>query len=146
MPHCRKGIQVDENVSLVDIMPTVLDLLGLKSPSRVDGMDLRSALEGGQLPDAQRAIYAESLEAATFECTALHAIVNGPWKYILAPRPELYDLSKDPGELTNLANAGGAAASRAFGVVVQNVDKGRSSAARRWLIPRPSSGYSRWVM
>jgi tetratricopeptide (TPR) repeat protein len=43
------------------------------------------------------------LEAATYECSALHGIVEGPWKYILAPRPELYDLSKDPGELTNLA-------------------------------------------
>jgi len=61
-------------------------------------------LEGGPAPDAQRAVYAESLEAATYECSALHAVVEGRWKYILAPRPELYDLSKDPGELMNLAD------------------------------------------
>ena len=42
MPHCRKGIQVDGNVSLVDIVPTVLDLLGLKAPGRVDGVSLRA--------------------------------------------------------------------------------------------------------
>ncbi|MGA2257247.1 MAG: sulfatase-like hydrolase/transferase, partial [Thermoguttaceae bacterium] len=102
-PGCSKGIQVDGNVSLVDIFPTVLDLIGLKTESRVDGMDLRPALEGGLAADRQRAVYAESLEAETFGCSPLHGIVEGPWKYILAPRPELYDLGQDPGELTNLA-------------------------------------------
>jgi arylsulfatase A-like enzyme/tetratricopeptide (TPR) repeat protein len=102
-PGCGKGIKVEGNVNLVDIVPTVLDLVGLKIPSWVEGADLRPALEGGPAPDNQRAVYIESLEAATYGCSALHGIVQGPWKYILAPRPELYDLTKDPGELTNLA-------------------------------------------
>jgi arylsulfatase A-like enzyme len=106
VPGCGKGIQVGENVSLVDIVPTVLDLLGLKTPPRVDGENLRAVLEGKPPPPenqrAPRAIYAESLQATTYECSPLHSIVEGPWKYILAPRPELYDLSKDPDELTNL--------------------------------------------
>ena len=102
-PGCGKGLQVEGNVSLVDIVPTVLDLVGLKIPPRVEGVDLRSALEGGPAPDPQRAVYAESLEGTTYECSALHGVVEGPWKYIMTRRPELYDLSKDPGELTNLA-------------------------------------------
>ena len=102
-PGCGKGIQVEGNVSLVDIVPTVLDLVGLKSHSPLEGVDLRPALEGGPVPDPQRALYAESLEVTTFECSPLHGVVEGPWKYILAPRPELYDLANDPGELTNLA-------------------------------------------
>src|SRR5208283_5154573 len=102
LPHGRRGLQVDENVSLVDIVPTVLDLLGLKAPKRLEGVSLRAALEGGPAPDGQRAIYGESLEAGTFGCSPLHSIIEGPWKYILAPRPELFNLTQDPGEETNL--------------------------------------------
>ena len=103
-PGCRKGIQVDGNVSLVDIVPTVLDLVGLKTTAEVQGVDLRPALEGWPAADGKRAVYTESLAAGTFGCSSLHDIVEGRWKYILAPRPELYDLSQDPGELTNLAD------------------------------------------
>jgi len=101
-PRCRQGIEVDGNVSLVDIVPTVLDLVGLKVPASVEGVDLRAALEGGPAPDRRRPVCAESLEASTFGCSPLHGIVEGTWKYIMAPRPELYDLAHDPGERTNL--------------------------------------------
>jgi len=104
MPRGRQGMQVDENVSLVDIVPTVLDMLGLKAAGRVEGVGLRAALEGGPVPDGQRAIYGESLYAGTYGCSPLHSIIEGPWKYILAPRAELYDLSQDPDERTNLAD------------------------------------------
>jgi len=103
MPQFRKGIQVDGNVSLVDIVPTVLDLLGLKVPEWLEGVSLRTALEGGPAADAERAIYGESLYAGTFGCSPLQGIIEGPWKYILAPRPELFDLGQDPGERANLA-------------------------------------------
>ena len=109
-PGCPKGIAVEQNASLVDIVPTVLGLVGLKVPARVEGVDLRAALEGGGEEgkgegegEEPRAVYAESLEAATYGCSPLHAIVEGPWKYILAPRAELYNLAEDPGEATNLA-------------------------------------------
>jgi len=101
-PRCGHGIRVDGNVSLIDIVPTVLDLVGLKTPARVAGVSLRAALEGGPAPERRQPVYAESLDAATFECSPLHGIVEGGWKYILAPRPELYDLSQDPGERTDL--------------------------------------------
>jgi len=101
-PRCGRGIQVDGNVSLVDIVPTVLDLVGLQTPARVEGVDLRPALEGAPAPERRQPVYAESLDAATFGCSPLHGIVEGGWKYILAPRPELYDLSQDPGERTDL--------------------------------------------
>jgi arylsulfatase A-like enzyme/Tfp pilus assembly protein PilF len=103
-PHCGQGIQVDGNVSLVDIVPTVLKLVGLKVPAGVEGVDLRPVLEGRPAPDQRKPVLAESLEAATFGCSPLHGIVDGNWKYILAPRPELYDLNHDPGEETNLAS------------------------------------------
>jgi arylsulfatase A-like enzyme/tetratricopeptide (TPR) repeat protein len=117
-PGCSKGIHFAGNVSLVDIVPTVLDSLGLNAPARVEGVSLRKVLEGTGLPSpfgsgaggegvlqpsSPQPVYAESLFPATFGCSPLHGIVEGPWKYILAPRQELYDLAHDPGETTNLA-------------------------------------------
>ena len=130
-PRCGKGIQVEGNVSLVDIVPTVLDLLGLKTPARVEGVSLRAALEGGPVPDRRQAIYAESLEAATFGCSPLHGILEGPWKYILAPRPELYDLAQDPGERTNLAGKQPQVAQRLRGRLEAMLKELEAAAPRR---------------
>jgi tetratricopeptide (TPR) repeat protein len=131
MPYCRKDIQVDGNVSLVDIVPTVLDLLGLKVPGWVQGVSLRAALEGGPAPDGQRAIYGESLYAGTFGCSPLHSIIEGPWKYILAPRAELYDLSQDPDERTNLAGKQPQVAQRLRGRLEAMLKKRETAALPR---------------
>ena len=48
-------------------------------------------------------IYFESLQPAAFDCCPLQGVVEGRWKYIRAPRPELYDLAADPNERENLA-------------------------------------------
>src|SRR5436189_6324327 len=50
--------------------------------------------------------YAESLTPLLhYGWSDLHAVRDGlRWKYILAPKPELYDLQNDPGELNNIAS------------------------------------------
>ena len=101
-PHGSKGRKFDGRVSLVDLLPTVLDLAGLKTPAQVQGVSLRNGLEGGRAPDARRTLYCESLHPAQFACSPLNGIVEGAWKYIRAPRQELYDLTKDPGEKSNV--------------------------------------------
>lgn len=101
-PHGRKDHQVADNVSLVDIVPTVLDLVGLKIPPQVQGVSLRRNLEGGSATDKQRPVYCESLDVALYGCNPLHGIVEDQWKYIRSPKPELYDLSRDAGEQRNL--------------------------------------------
>ena len=99
----RKGIQVDGNVSLVDIVPTVLDLLGLENPGAGGGREPpRGPGRRARAGRGSGRFTASRCMPATFGCSPLHGIVEGPWKYILAPRPELYDLSQDPGEGTNL--------------------------------------------
>ncbi len=136
-PGFGKGIQVNENVSLVDIMPTVLDLAGLKTPARVEGVSLRAALEGGTAPDrgtcaaGRRAIYGESLEAGTYACSPLYGILEGPWKYILAPRPELYELTQDPGERTDLAGRQPQVAQRLRGRLEAMLKELEAAAPRR---------------
>ena len=99
-----RGAQVNEGVSLVDIVPTVLGLIGLSAPQQVQGVDLRTYLEGTSGPERQQPIYIESLWPNMFGCNPLYGIVDGEWKYILSLKPELYDLSRDSGEKTNLVD------------------------------------------
>jgi tetratricopeptide (TPR) repeat protein len=100
-PKHGKDLRVDGNVSLVDIVPTVLELLGLKTPAQVDGVSLTSSLESGAAPARANPIYAESLEASTYDCGELHGVVDAQWKHILAPKQELYDLASDSNEQRN---------------------------------------------
>jgi choline-sulfatase len=84
----------------IDIVPTVLDLVGIGVPADVDGRSLRHALEGGTMSDEPA--YVESLLAERhMGWAALRGLRSSTWKYIQAPRPELYDMRQDPRELQN---------------------------------------------
>jgi choline-sulfatase len=86
--------------SLVDVMPTVLGLLRLPGP-HVDGLDLTPTIRGAGEP-TDRLVYSESLFPERFGWSALRAARDGRFKFIDAPRPELYDLEADPFEERNL--------------------------------------------
>lgn len=91
-----------EPVALVDVAPTLLGLAGLAPPPGIDGIDL---LDGDAAPSsAGRPLYFES-RAPLFDhgWAPLAGFRRADQTYILAPRPEIYDLSQDPGELNNLA-------------------------------------------
>jgi choline-sulfatase len=89
----------DEPASLLDVAPTILDVLGLPMSTEMRGRSL--IREKGE-----EAIYSESLYAQKhFGCAALRALRAGSYKYIDAPNPELYDLSHDPNESRNLYRA-----------------------------------------
>jgi arylsulfatase A-like enzyme/Flp pilus assembly protein TadD len=93
---------VTDAARLVDVMPTVLDLLGIDTPGPIDGRSLLPLAAGRGLPGADT--YFEALSASLDRGWApLHGVVAGPLKYIDLPMPELYDLERDPGEGTNLA-------------------------------------------
>ena len=79
---------------LVDVAPTVLDLLGLPPLTALDGRSLRPALEGRrlELPPA----YFETLQPYLgYGWAPLHALRRLGDKYVLAPRAEYYDLASD---------------------------------------------------
>jgi choline-sulfatase len=91
----------DASVSLVDVAPTVLDAVGLPAPD-ADGISLLPLARGGAVPD--RELYAETFAPLLdFGWSPLRSVRSGPWKYIAAPRPELYDTASDPGEERDVA-------------------------------------------
>ena len=89
-------------VSSVDLVPTLLAALGLPGAETTDGINLLPALRGNTPPPA-RPQYCESLLSEVgFGMAPLHGIRSDEFKYVRAPRPELYDLKADPKELVNL--------------------------------------------
>src|SRR5688572_33340993 len=59
-PELPAGLRVADGVSLVDLMPTVLDVLGLSAPAGLDGVSLRSLWESPGAPRAPRALFVEA--------------------------------------------------------------------------------------
>jgi choline-sulfatase len=87
-------------VRLTDVMPTVLDLLGASAPM-MDGISLRDLLTGRHR-DLNLEAYSESEYPRRLGWSALRALRDGRFKLIDAPRPELYDLHRDPFEQRNV--------------------------------------------
>jgi len=99
------GLVVDGQASLVDLLPTTLALLDIEDPDRShrDGQDLRALIVDPAA--AGKAAYSESFAPLlTFGWSELRALRADGYKYISAPRPELYDVRTDPGELDDLAS------------------------------------------
>lgn len=93
------GRNVDAPTHLIDIFPTVLDLVGLE-PLSGRGVSLRRLAEGGALV---RTLYAETLyPRIQLGWSELKSVTDGRWHYIHSPRPELYDLVSDPRETRDL--------------------------------------------
>jgi arylsulfatase A-like enzyme/tetratricopeptide (TPR) repeat protein len=97
---------VTERVSLVDILPTILELYGLERDGGLHGQSFASCLRPGGKAPARRPAYVESLYG--FEemgWAPLTGVIDGDLKLLSLPRPELYDLQSDPGEKENIYEA-----------------------------------------
>ena len=93
--------RIADTVGLIDLVPTVCGQLGIKPPDACVGIDLSGYLDN-QPPSNERFIYSESLLPTRFGCSPLMSLVKDRWKYIQAPRAEMYNLAEDPHELNNL--------------------------------------------
>jgi arylsulfatase A-like enzyme len=99
LPGQAQGKKVSQSVSLVDVAPTLADLCGV-AVKGADGLSLAPLLKGEKW--SRPPLYLEALTGLySFGWAPLYALVDPPHKYVLAPRPELYDLEKDPGEKRN---------------------------------------------
>ena len=100
VPHKKV---LEDQVRLVDVAPTILDLIKIRRPKTFQGISLKNLLQGKPLPEALVA-YAESLYANKhYKWSSLLAYRTQEWKYIHSTRPELFNIKEDPGELENLA-------------------------------------------
>jgi arylsulfatase A-like enzyme/tetratricopeptide (TPR) repeat protein len=93
--------EIPDQVRIVDVMPTALDLLGVPAPPSVQGVSLRPLARGERL---SLVAHSESwYPRYHYGWSDLQTIQDGRFKYIRAPRPELYDLAADPGETNDLS-------------------------------------------
>jgi arylsulfatase A-like enzyme/Tfp pilus assembly protein PilF len=100
-PGVPAGLRVKQQARTIDLLPTLLDLLGGSAPPESQGVSLVPAFQGEEV--ATEPSYHESLfPKMNMGWAELRAMRTNRWKYIHAPRRELYDLAADPGETTNV--------------------------------------------
>jgi choline-sulfatase len=89
-------------VSSVDIVPTILGLLRVSGGDQTQGVNLLRPLQG-KTPPPERAQYCESLLSEVgFGMAPLYGVRLDGFKWIRAPKPEVYDLRRDRNELVNI--------------------------------------------
>lgn len=98
-----RGLRIPAQVRGIDLMPTVLGLVGVPVPEPVQGVSLAPLADGSE-SDLGLWAYSESLYPRNhYGWSPLRSLRNGLLHFIAAPRPELFEVLDDPGEATNLA-------------------------------------------
>jgi tetratricopeptide (TPR) repeat protein len=100
--------QVDDVVRIVDVMPTILDAVGVAAPRAVQGTSLRPLGDGRHLD--LLAVAESYYPRYHYGWSDLQSIADGRYKLVAAPRRELYDLRDDPAETRDVAASNGARA------------------------------------
>jgi arylsulfatase A-like enzyme len=136
------GRVVEAPVALVDLAPTLLELLGVHGPvADFQGESVARAVRDGAALDPERGVYLQRRHYDGQEIGGewiegdLYGVRQGRWKYLESgdgSRRELYDLEEDPGETRNLADSQPEQARRLAG----RVAAWRASARRSGLPPR----------
>jgi choline-sulfatase len=102
------GLRVSATAAQVDLPATLLDLAGVPAAG-MDGLSLRPAIAAGGAPS--RPVYSETFYPRYhFGWSELLSATEGRFRYIRAPRAELFDDAADPGETRNLSVERAAAA------------------------------------
>jgi arylsulfatase A-like enzyme/Flp pilus assembly protein TadD len=98
--HLPKGAVITPRVRLIDIVPSVLDMLAIPPPKETQGQSLLPYISGQKKADLDS--YMETyFPRENYGWSELVGLIEGDWKYIRAPKPELYDLRTDPEENVN---------------------------------------------
>ena len=135
------GRRVSQPVRTVDMMPTVLDLLQMPAPDALAGVSLAPLMTGArELPNVRRRTRWTVTPKRCIRCITTAGASSRPsrsdrYKLIDAPRPELYDLERDPGETDQHLRG---TAGRSATAMLRNLrDRKRAMAAARRRRRRP---------
>ena len=97
-----KGKTIASQVQNVDLMPTLCEILDLPISENVQGESLLPLITGRKMKK-ERLAYSETYYPRYhYGWSDLKSLRTSKYKYILAPRPELYDLDLDPREQENI--------------------------------------------
>jgi arylsulfatase A-like enzyme/Tfp pilus assembly protein PilF len=100
-----KTRRVHAPVGLIDVFPTVAEAAGFPVGKELPGLSLAGGFVDGSNSRPRR-IYSETLyPRLQLGWSDLAALTDDRFSYIEAPRPELYDLVADPGQMRDLAPA-----------------------------------------
>ena len=99
-----QGLRKKEIVSLVDVTPTILDMVGFQASLPFQGRTLLNEFSEKSRNDAESFVYSETFYPRFhFGWSELQSIQDDHYKFILSSDSELFDLQSDPEETTNLA-------------------------------------------
>jgi arylsulfatase A-like enzyme/Flp pilus assembly protein TadD len=99
----RPAQSVHHDVGLIDIVPTLLDYLGIDTTMEYEGLSLLDLLSGQPLPS--RPLYFESEAGANvFGWARIDGVRFDGWKLIQSTRSELYNVVEDPNEQLDLSD------------------------------------------
>lgn len=124
----RAGSVIPEQVRAIDVMPTVLELAGAQPVERLDGESLVALIRGRSRRDPPPAYLETWYPQLHFGWSRLRALRVGEWKYIDAPKPELYDLRTDRAEQRNVIAERSSVAAR-MGSELDTIEKTFGAAA-----------------
>ena len=98
-----RGRRIPAQVRTIDLMPTVLELLGIENPASVQGKSL-TPVATGETEDLGLLAYSESFYPRHhYGWSEVKSLRGRTWQFIDAPRPELFELASDPFEQKDLA-------------------------------------------
>jgi len=98
-----KGKIINSRVRLIDLMPSILDILDIPTNKEIQGVSLLPYIEGREKNDLSS--YIETYyPRENYGWSELIGLIDGDWKYIEAPKEELYNLKTDPQEEKNAIN------------------------------------------
>jgi arylsulfatase A-like enzyme/Tfp pilus assembly protein PilF len=98
------GRRINTVAQHIDIVPTLLDLVRAPIPTSLRGRSLRPLLDSRDGTIREQGVYGEAFYSRLhFGWSELYSLTDSRYRYIRAPREELYDLEQDPHEQRNLA-------------------------------------------
>lgn len=104
-PALTPGSEINTQVRTIDIAPTVLELVGLRPGTQMQGRSLLPVLRNPQGAPTEPALMECLFPRYHYGWAPLRAVRTEQWKYVLAPVPELYGFGTDPGEHRNLVQS-----------------------------------------